>query len=96
VQEQWAIAAPRITLTSTYDAPAVQELDKELGGYYTMLRDQGKLFRGAPPFPFHAQLREATAPTFYQILTGEIAPDEGLDKMAATAEQELTDLGYRQ
>ena len=96
VQEQWAVAAPRITLTSTYDAPEVQALDAELGGYYTMLRDQGKLFKGAPPYPFHAQVREATAPIFYQILTGELAADEGLDQMAAKAEQELTDLGYRQ
>jgi multiple sugar transport system substrate-binding protein len=96
VQEQWAIAAPRITLTSTYDSPAVQELDKELGGYYTMLRDQGHLFKGAPPFPFHRQVLEATAPIFYQILTGELEPGEGLDQMAAAAETELTDLGYRQ
>jgi multiple sugar transport system substrate-binding protein len=96
VQEEWAVAAPRITLTSTYDAPRVQELDEELGGYYTMLRDQGKLFRGAPPYPFHRQVLEATAPTFYQILTGEVGPEDGLDQMAAIAEQELTDLGYRQ
>ena len=31
-----------------------------------------------------------------QILTGTIDPDAGLDQMAAKAEQELTDLGYRQ
>lgn len=95
VQEEWAVAAPRITLTSTYDAPKVQALDAELGGYYTMLRDQGKLFKGAPPYPFHAQVREATAPIFYQILTGELGVDEGLDQMAAKAEEELTNLGYR-
>jgi multiple sugar transport system substrate-binding protein len=96
VQEEWAVAAPRITLNSTYDSPRVQELDAELGGYYTMLRDQGKLFKGAPPYPFHRQLIEATAPTFYQVLTGELTADEGLDQMAAQAEQELTNLGYRQ
>lgn len=96
VQEEWAVAAPRITLTSTYDSPKVQELNAELGGYYDMLRDQGRLFKGAPEYPFHAQLREATAPIFYQILTGEIAPEEGLDQMAAKAEEELTNLGYRQ
>lgn len=96
VQPDWAVAAPRITNTATYDDPKVQALDAELGGYYTMLRDQGHLFAGAPPFPFHAQVREATAPIFYQILTGEIGPDEGLDQMAATAEAELTSLGYRQ
>ena len=95
VQEQWAVAAPRITLTSTYDAPKVQALDKELGGYYTMLRDQGKLFKGAPPYPFHRQVIEATSPTFYQILTGELTVDDGLDQMAAKADEELTNLGYR-
>ena len=61
-----------------------------------MLRDQGKLFAGAPPYPFHAQVREATAPIFYEILTGAVEPDAGLDRMAAAAEQELTNLGYRQ
>jgi multiple sugar transport system substrate-binding protein len=60
-----------------------------------MLKDDGKLFAGAPPYPFHAQVREATAPIFYDILTGKIGPDEGLDQMAAKAEEELTSLGYR-
>jgi multiple sugar transport system substrate-binding protein len=96
VQEQWAVAAPRITLNPTYETPSVQELDKELGGYYTMLRDQGKLFKGAPPYPFHRQIIEATAPIFYQVLTGELNADEGLNQMAAAAEEELTNLGYRQ
>ncbi|EYD75997.1 N-Acetyl-D-glucosamine ABC transport system, sugar-binding protein [Rubellimicrobium mesophilum DSM 19309] len=96
VQADWAVAAPRITNTATYDDAKVQEMDASLGGYYTMLRDDGKLFAGAPPYPFHAQVREATAPIFYQILTGEIDPDTGLDQMAAKAEEELTNLGYRQ
>ena len=96
VQPGWAVAAPRITNTATYDAPEVQAMDEELGGYYTMLRDQGKLFAGAPPYPFHAQVREATAPIFYQILTGDVGPEEGLDQMAAKAEEELSNLGYRQ
>ena len=95
MQPDWAIAAPRITNTATYDDPGVMAMDKKLGGYYTMLKDQGKLFAGAPPYPFHAQVREATAPIFYDILTGAIGPDEGLDQMAAKAEEELTNLGYR-
>ena len=95
VQADWAVAAPRITNTATYDDPKVIDMDKKLGGYYTMLKDQGKLFAGAPPYPFHAQVREATAPIFYKILTGEVGPDEGLDQMAATAEAELKNLGYR-
>ena len=58
-------------------------------------RRRANLFAGAPPYPFHAQVREATAPIFYKILTGEVGPDEGLDQMAETAEKELKNLGYR-
>jgi multiple sugar transport system substrate-binding protein len=71
VQPDWAVAAPRITNTATYDDPKVLEMDKKLNGYYTMLKNDGRLFQGAPPYPFHAQVREATAPIFYKILTGE-------------------------
>lgn len=95
VQPGWAVAAPRITNTATYDAPEVKAMDKKLGGYYTMLREDGHLFAGAPPYPFHAQLREATAPIFFQILLGKISPKAGLDKMAEVAEKELKNLGYR-
>ena len=95
VQSGWAVAAPRITNTATYEDAGVKDMDAKLGGYYTMLKDDGKLFAGAPPYPFHAQVREATASIFYQILTGEVGPDVGLDQMAAAAEAELTNLGYR-
>lgn len=95
VQPDWALAAPRITNTATFDDPKVVAKDAELGGFYTMLKDQGKLFAGAPPYPFHAQLRGALEPIFYDILTGKIGPDEGLDMMAAKTEEELTALGYR-
>ena len=96
VQPDWALAGSRITNTATFDDPKVVEADARLGGFFGMLKDQGKLFAGAPAYPFHAQVREATAPIFYQILTGAIDPDTGLDQMAAKAEEELTNLGYRQ
>lgn len=95
IQADWTVAGSRITTTATYDDPKVKELDGKLGGYFSMMKEQGKLFKGAPPYPFHAQVREATAPIFYDILTGKIDPDTGLDQMAAKTEQELTDLGYR-
>lgn len=95
VQPDWAVAGSRITNTATYDDPKVKELDAKLGGYFTMLKDQGKLYAGAPDYPFHAQLREAVAPIFYDILTGKTDPDAGLDQMAQKAEAELTALGYR-
>ena len=62
--------------------------------HYVNLRPS-KLFAGAPPYPFHAQVREATAPYFYEAITGELSPQEALDKMAATAEDEMKKLGYR-
>ena len=95
VQPDWAIAGSRITNTSTYDDPKVKAMDAKIDGYYTLLRDKGKLFAGAPPYPFHAQVREATAPFFYEAITGQLSPPDALDKMAAAAEDELTKLGYR-
>ncbi|SMX33291.1 extracellular solute-binding protein [Actibacterium lipolyticum] len=95
VQPDWAVAAPRVTNKNTYDDPKVQAMNEELGGYYDMLKDKGYLFAGAPAYPFHAQVREATAPTFYKILIGDLGVSEGLDEMAAKAEAELTNLGYR-
>ena len=95
VQPDWAVAAPRVTNTATYDDPKVQDMNEELGGYYDMLKDKGYLFAGAPAYPFHAQLREAMAPTFYNILTGDLTVSDGLDQMAEIAETTLTELGYR-
>lgn len=95
VQPDWAVAAPRVTNTATYADPKVQDMNTELGGYYDMLKDKGYLFAGAPAYPFHAQVREATAPTFYKILTGDLSVSDGLDQMASIAEQTLTELGYR-
>lgn len=95
VQPEWAVAAPRVTNKSTYDDPKVVAMNEKLGGYYDMLKDKGYLFAGAPAYPFHAQVREATAPTFFNILTGDISVSDGLDQMAAEAEAELQNLGYR-
>lgn len=95
VQPDWAVAAPRVTNTATYDDPKVQDMNDRLSGYYDLIKDKGYLFAGAPAYPFHAQVREATAPIFYQILTGDLAPQDGLDQMAATAETTLSELGYR-
>jgi multiple sugar transport system substrate-binding protein len=95
VQPDWAVAAPRVTNKVTYDDPKVIAMNEKLGGYYDMLKDKGYLFAGAPAYPFHAQVREATAPTFFEILIGSISVSEGLDKMATEAEAELVSLGYR-
>jgi multiple sugar transport system substrate-binding protein len=95
VQADWAVAGARITHTATYDDPKVKAQDAKTDGYYTLMRDKGPLFAGAPAYPFHAQVREATAPFFYEAIVGQISAQEALDKMAAAAEAELTQLGYR-
>ncbi len=95
VQADWAAAGSRIVMNATYDDPKITDMDTKVDHYYSLMKDQGKLFAGAPPYPFHAQVREATAPFFYQAITGELSPSDALDQMAAAAEKELTQLGYR-
>lgn len=94
VQPEWAAKSARIVHTATFDDPKVAEMDKQTGGYYTLLREQGPLFAGAPPYPFHAQLREVIAPFVYKAITGELSPSEALDQAAKAADEELVKLGY--
>jgi len=94
VQAEWAVAGSRVVMDSTFDDPLVQQFDEATNGYFTLLRDDGYLFAGAPPYPFHAQLREATAPIFWKGITGELTAAEVLDQMAAKADETLVQLGY--
>ena len=94
-QADWAVAGSRITLSSTYDDPKVKEMDVKTNGYFTLMKDQGYLFRGAPPFPFHNTVRAAIEPIFWKSLTGELTPEAALDQMCAIAETELAKLGYK-
>lgn len=94
VQAQWAAAGSRIVMNSTFDDPIVKAQDARTDGYYTMLREQGPLFRGAPPFPFHAQARSAIEPFIWKALSGELLAADALDQACAAAEAELTTLGY--
>ncbi len=94
VQADWALAGSRIVMESTYDDAKVKEADAKAGNYYTFMREQGPLFKGAPPFPFHAAIRSVVEPFIWQALAGEITPEEALDKAAAAADAELVNLGY--
>jgi multiple sugar transport system substrate-binding protein len=58
------------------------------------MKDQGYLYKGAPAFPFHAQVREVIAPFIYDAIAGNITPQEALDSAAAAAEAEMANLGY--
>ncbi|EPE96773.1 extracellular solute-binding protein [Rhizobium grahamii] len=95
VQTDWALAGSRIVMNSTYDDPKIVDQDKKMNGYYTLMREDGKLFAGAPPFPFHSQVLQVVAPFIYKAIVGEIKPDDALDQAATAAEAELVKLGYR-
>jgi len=96
VQAQWATAGSRVVMNSTFDDPLVKTQDERTDGYYTMLREQGPLFRGAPAFPFHPQAREVIAPFIWRTLSGELTAADALEQACAAAEAELTNLGYSQ
>ncbi|HVZ17755.1 MAG TPA: extracellular solute-binding protein [Terriglobales bacterium] len=94
VQADWAVAASRITLNATYDEPKVQQYDASTDHYFTKMKDDGYLFAGAPPFPFHAGIREVIAPFVWKAITGEMTVSDALDQAAAATDAELVKLGY--
>jgi multiple sugar transport system substrate-binding protein len=94
VQAKWAAAGSRIVMDSTYSDPIVQAQDEKTNGYYTFMKDQGSLFRGAPPFPFHTSVREVVAPFIYDAIAGKISTSDALDKAAKAADAEMKKLGY--
>ena len=96
VQPEWAAAGSRIVHQATFDDPLIKDLDTKVDGYFTLLEEDGPLFAGAPPFPFHAPIREVVAPYIYRAIAGELTADEALDQAAAAVDQELVNLGYGQ
>jgi len=94
IQADWAVNSSRVVMSSTFDDPKVTAQDAKTDGYYTMMKEQGPLFAGAPPFPFHAALREVVAPFIYKAIAGELTPADALDQAAAAADVALVGLGY--
>jgi multiple sugar transport system substrate-binding protein len=94
IQAPWAIAGSRIVMNSTYDDPTIKEFDAKADQYFTKMKEEGPLYKGAPPFPFHAAVREVIAPYIYKTLTGELTPSDALDQAAVAANEELVKLGY--
>ena len=94
VQADWAVAGSRIVMESTYDDPKVVEVNAKTDNYYTLMREQGPLFKGAPPFPFHAAIVTTASPFIWKALTGEMTPSDALDQAAEATNAELVKLGY--
>lgn len=95
-QGDFAAKAARIVRKSTFDDPMVQEVDPKVGHYYTLFKEKGYLFKGAPPFPFHATIREVMLPYVLKAIAGELTPEEACDQMAQAVDEELVKLGYGQ
>jgi len=93
-QGEFAKAGSRIVRTSTFDDPIVLAMDKEVDGYYSMFKNEGYLYKGAPPFPFHATIREVIYTYTIQAITGEMTASEALDAAAKATNEELVKLGY--
>ncbi len=96
VQPDWAVAGARIVHNATFSDPKVVAMDEQTNGYYTLMLEKGPLFRGAPPFPFHAQVRTVVEPFIWKAITGELTAAEALDQAAVAADEEMARLGYGQ
>jgi multiple sugar transport system substrate-binding protein len=94
VQPAWAVTSGRLVHLSTFDDPLVQAQNNKLNGYYSLMKKQGHLFAGAPPFPFHTQVRDLLATFIYQAIRGELTPDQALDQAALAVDRKLVQLGY--
>jgi multiple sugar transport system substrate-binding protein len=81
-------------MESTYSDAKVTEVDAKVDGYYSLMREQGPLFAGAPAFPFHNTLRESIDPFIWQSLAGEMDAAAALDGACAAAEATMQQLGY--
>lgn len=96
IQPEWATTSSRVVHLSTFDNPLVRAQDKKLNGYFTLMKEQGRLFAGAPPFPFHVKIRDVIAPFIHQAILGRLTPAQALDQAAEAVDQELIRLGYSQ
>ena len=94
IQPEWASKSGRVVHLSTFDDPLVRQQDRQLNGYYTLMRKQGALFSGAPPFPFHVQVRDVIAPFIHAAIKDELTPQEALSAAAQAVDNELHQLGY--
>jgi multiple sugar transport system substrate-binding protein len=94
VQEGWVREAARVVRTDTFETPTVKQLDPKTGGYYTFLQERGDLYGGAPPFPFHNDIREVILPFVQNAIAGKQTPKEALTDAAKAVDAQLVKLGY--
>jgi multiple sugar transport system substrate-binding protein len=94
VQEGWVREAARVVRTDTFETATIKQLDPKTGGYYTFLQERGDLYGGAPPFPFHNDIREVILPFVQNAIAGKQTPKEALTDAAKAVDAQLVKLGY--
>ncbi len=96
LQPAWAAESGRVVHLSTFDHALVRQQDRRLNGYYSIMKKQGSLFAGAPPFPFHVQVRDVIAPFIRRAIAGELEPEAALTAAARAVDARLIEMGYIQ
>jgi len=91
---EFAVLAARVVRKSTFDSDLIKDMDPKVDGYYTMLKDYGHLFAGAPAFPMHPVLNEIQMKWIVKAVAGEVTAAEACDEMAKEIDSALADLGY--
>jgi multiple sugar transport system substrate-binding protein len=89
IQPEWAATSSRVVHLSTFDDPLVRAQDERLHGYYTLMKEQGHLYAGAPPFASHVAIRDVIGPYIHQAIVGELTPAEALDQAAVAVDEVL-------
>ena len=93
-QGEFAKLGTRVVRKSTFDDPIVKDLDPKMGNYFTFLKDEGPLFRGAPPLPMHRPLNELYLKWVAKAVAGEVSPEDALDNLAKEVDALMEELGY--
>ena len=93
-QAKFASLAARIVRKSTFESEEIKALDPKVGGYFTLMKDQGYLFAGAPAFSMHPVLNEIQMKWIVKAVAGEATAAQACDEMAKEIDKTLADLGY--
>ncbi len=87
--------ATAVTRDSVLNQMVGSDLDRKLGGYFTLMKDKGHMFKGAPPFPFHKILMESVyLPNIVSAVHGNKSPKQAVRKLEKDVDNLLLKLGY--
>lgn len=93
--EMLAKKASAVTRTAVLDELVGSDYDKKLDGYYSLMKEYGHLFKGAPEFPFHKMLIEGPYLKWIsRVVAGDVTAEEALEKLAEEVDKTLVQLGY--